>query len=130
MIAFVLSGAGNRGALEVGALKALVEHGVHQDFIVGTSARAVNGSYDASQAVTPASLEEVHRQWLRATTRLIYPGNVFTAAWRVLRRQNSLYANDGIRRLIRAGLPTTINTFGDLTMPLYVTAVDLISSRL
>jgi NTE family protein len=130
MIAFVLSGAGNRGPLEVGALKALAEHGLQPDFIVGTSAGAINGCYVASRGLSLETLEAVHQQWHRATTKLIYPGNIVTAAWRVLRKQNSLYPNDGIRRLIREGLPAHINTFADLTMPLYVTAVDLISSKL
>jgi NTE family protein len=116
--------------LELGALKALVEHGLQPEFIVGTSAGAINGCYVASRGLTIETLEEVREQWMRATTQLIYPGNIITTAWRVLRKQNSLYANDGIRKLIRAGLPAHIHTFGDLQMPLYVTAVDLISSRL
>lgn len=42
MIAFVLSGAGNRGPLEVGALRALLEQGIVPDLMVGTSAGAIN----------------------------------------------------------------------------------------
>ena len=43
MIAFVLSGGGNRGALQGGALKALLERGISPDLIVGTSVGALNG---------------------------------------------------------------------------------------
>ncbi|HNK70256.1 MAG TPA: patatin-like phospholipase family protein, partial [Flavobacteriales bacterium] len=43
MIAFVLSGGGNRGALQAGALLALLERGIRPDLIVGTSVGALNG---------------------------------------------------------------------------------------
>ena len=42
MLAFVLSGGGNRGPLEVGALQVLLKHGIDPDMLVGTSAGAVN----------------------------------------------------------------------------------------
>ena len=48
MLAFVLSGAGNRGPLEVGALRALIEAGHQPDILVGTSAGAINASYVAA----------------------------------------------------------------------------------
>ena len=41
MIAFVLSGAGARGPLQVGALQALLEAGVQPELMVGTSAGAI-----------------------------------------------------------------------------------------
>ena len=42
--AFVLSGGTARGALQVGALRALLEHGERPDVIVGTSIGAWNGA--------------------------------------------------------------------------------------
>ena len=45
-LAFVLSGGGARGALQVGALRALAEAGVQPDLLVGTSAGA-KGLYAA-----------------------------------------------------------------------------------
>jgi NTE family protein len=68
--------------------------------------------------------------WKRVTRQDVYPGNVLNAAWRFLRGENSLYANDGLRRMIRGGLPVNVTTFGDLKLPLYVATVDLLSSRL
>jgi hypothetical protein len=43
-IAFVFSGGGPLGALQVGALKALVEHDILPDLVVGTSVGALNAS--------------------------------------------------------------------------------------
>ena len=42
--AFVLAGGGSLGAVEVGMLHALTEHGLRPDFVVG----AINGAYFAS----------------------------------------------------------------------------------
>ncbi|MDQ7028746.1 MAG: patatin-like phospholipase family protein [Ardenticatenia bacterium] len=45
MLAFVLSGGGNRGALQVGALQVLLEAGIQPDVLVGTSVGAVNALF-------------------------------------------------------------------------------------
>ena len=43
-LAFVLGGGGGRGAMQVGALRALFEAGYKPDLLVGTSIGAVNGA--------------------------------------------------------------------------------------
>lgn len=43
--AFVLSGGGARGALQVGALQALIEAGITADILVGTSIGAANSAF-------------------------------------------------------------------------------------
>ncbi len=43
--AFVLSGGASLGSLQVGMLQALLEHNVVPDFVVGTSAGAINAAY-------------------------------------------------------------------------------------
>ena len=48
--AFVLAGGGSLGAIQVGMLRALVAHGVTADFVVGSSAGAINGAYFAGDA--------------------------------------------------------------------------------
>ena len=44
-IAFVLSGGGSLGALQVGMLQALFEAGIRPDMVVGTSVGAVNAAW-------------------------------------------------------------------------------------
>lgn len=130
MIAIVMSGAGARGPLQVGALRALLEAGIRPNFIVGTSAGAINAVLLAARGLTEESLAQIHAQWKRVSASAIYPGGLLKMAWRVLRGEDSLYPSDGLRKLIDAGLPVGVTTFGDLSLPLYITAVDLISSRL
>jgi NTE family protein len=130
MIAFVLSGAGARGPLQVGALQALLEAEIRPDFLVGTSAGAVNASYVASRGLNTEALAVMHSQWKKVKVGTIYPGGVIGAAFRLLRNSQSLYPNDGLRRMIREGLPEGVTTFGNLQLPLYVTSVDILSGRL
>lgn len=130
MIAFVLSGAGARGPLQVGALQALLEAEIQPDFIVGTSAGAVNASYIASRGLTVEALTKMQSQWKKVKFGEVYPGGVIGAAWRLLRNSQSLYPSEGLRRLIQEGLPEGVSTFGDLQLPLYVTSVDIVSGRL
>src|SRR5258708_5042210 len=60
--AFVLSGGGARGALQVGALRALLEHGERPDVIVGTSIGAWNGAVLARNP-TLTGVEELADIW-------------------------------------------------------------------
>ena len=47
--AFVLAGGGSLGAVQVGMLKALTEHGVTPDMVIGSSVGALNGAYYAGR---------------------------------------------------------------------------------
>ncbi|HZU60665.1 MAG TPA: patatin-like phospholipase family protein [Solirubrobacteraceae bacterium] len=61
-IAFVLGGGGVLGAHEVGMLRALAEHGVRPDLILGTSIGAVNGAFFAADP-TIGGVERLTRLW-------------------------------------------------------------------
>ncbi len=130
MIAIVMSGAGARGPLQVGAMQALLEAGVKPDLMVGTSAGAINAAFVAARGFCQSTLETMQARWRSVTARTVYPGNWLTAGWRFIRGQDSLYSSSGLRRLVREGLPDDVYTFGDLKLPLYVTSVDIKSNRL
>lgn len=130
MIAFVLSGGGNRGPLEVGALRALLEGGIVPQFLVGTSAGAINACYVAAHGYSASTIETLGVKWRSVTKEVIYPGGLLSVALRVLRGRDSLYASDGVRKLIEQMLPAGVTRFGDLRVPLYVTAADLRTSKL
>ncbi|NPA90275.1 MAG: hypothetical protein GXO55_02305 [Chloroflexi bacterium] len=129
MIAFVLSGGGNRGPLQVGALDVLFQKGIRPDLLVGTSAGAINAAYVAARG-PDANMEELAHLWHQAKRHVVYPGNVFTIALRVLLGADSFFPGYGIRQLIRRHLPPGVRTFGDLKIPCYLTAVDLRTARL
>ena len=61
--AFVLSGGGSRGALQVGALQALLEAGIVPDLLVGTSIGAANAVGLALWGVDLDGLSKLEKVW-------------------------------------------------------------------
>lgn len=47
--AFVFAGGGSLGAVEVGRLRELLDHGKHPTRVIGACAGAINGAYFAGQ---------------------------------------------------------------------------------
>ena len=76
-VAFVLSGGAALGAVQVGMLRALYEHGVRPDVIVGTSAGALNGAFIASRPQTVETADALGAVW-RELTRGGFPVNPIT----------------------------------------------------
>jgi NTE family protein len=62
--AIVLSGGGSRGALQVGALRALLESGVTPDLLVGTSIGAANALGLALWGADESGLQRLEQTWL------------------------------------------------------------------
>ncbi|MDH7488350.1 MAG: patatin-like phospholipase family protein [Anaerolineae bacterium] len=129
MIAFVLSGGGNRGALEVGALQALFGHGIQPDLLVGTSAGAMNAAFIAADPSLVGALT-LGGLWKSLRRRDVFPGNALTMAWRVLTGQDGLVSSDRLRDLVLRNLPPGVTRFGDLRVHLYTTAADLNTATL
>lgn len=124
MRAFVLSGGGNRGPLEVGAIQALLEAGVVPEMIVGSSAGALNGAFLAvkpckEQAYAMADL------WREAARRRVIGANAVSSLLRLVRGDAYMVNNQRILQFVRAMLPPGIHNFGHLSIPLYVTLAHL-----
>ncbi|MDQ4024750.1 MAG: patatin-like phospholipase family protein [Actinomycetota bacterium] len=122
-VAFVLSGGGPLGALQVGALRALYEHNVVPDLLVGTSVGAINAAFLAFNpgAEGPREMEKL---WLSMTEGELFPPGRFRAPWaRFLARGDHVFANAGVRRMIerRIGTPQ----FEDARVPLAIIATEL-----
>ncbi|HVP20590.1 MAG TPA: patatin-like phospholipase family protein [Anaerolineaceae bacterium] len=65
--AFVLGGGGGRGALQVGALRALLEAGIAPDLLIGTSIGAANAAGLALWGVDNNGLDGLERAWHEAS---------------------------------------------------------------
>lgn len=134
--AFVFSGGGARGALHVGALRALLEHGVYPDLLVGTSTGAWNAA-GLARMPTLAGVDALAEAWLglhpaqillgrvpRARSPLALQGLLLCAAlWRVVRGRPSLYSDEGMRHLLARHFVDA--TFEDMALPLRIVAADL-----
>src|SRR5437764_12061392 len=98
-VAVVLSGGGNRGAAQVGMLRALLEAGIRPDVVVGTSVGSLNG---AALAHTPtlAGIDELEAVWLGARSDRLFADGRLTRAWRLASRASHLWGNEGLAELI------------------------------
>jgi NTE family protein len=122
-VAFVLSGGGPLGALQVGALKALYEQGVTPDLVVGTSVGAINAAFLAFNP-GPEGPPEMEKLWLSMTENDLYPAGRFRPPWtRFLARGDRVFENTGLRRVLerRIGTPR----FEDARVPLGIVATEL-----
>ena len=125
MLAFVLSGGGNRGPLEVGALQALLERGIVPDMLVGTSAGAINAAFLATDP-SPDTARELGRTWLTANEEGVFRRHRLTMLWRFVTGKDSLYSNEGLRCHVERGLPPGIKRFADMqTVKLFIVATKL-----
>jgi NTE family protein len=81
-LAFALGGGGARGALQAGALRALLEAGIRPDLLVGTSIGAVNAVFLAMHGFTSKSLDDLKISWFAAAKADLFPAST---AWLTLR---------------------------------------------
>ena len=73
MIAFVLSGGANLGAVQVGMLAALFERGVVPDLLVGTSAGALNAAYVADRPPELGTALDLAEIWCGLRRTDVFP---------------------------------------------------------
>ncbi len=117
--AFVLGGGGNRGAVQVGMLRALAERGIQPDLLVGTSVGAINAS---AYAGTP-TLEGAYLTadiWRRIGASDIFPRSRFHGSWRFLERREAVFSMEGLRREV--GRFLRFDRVEDSPVPLVVVA--------
>lgn len=83
-LAFVLSGGGARGALQAGALRALLEADIRPDLLVGTSIGAVNAAYLAVHGISLDTVDRLIATWHEAAGADLLPTNYLRLTMRVL----------------------------------------------
>ena len=128
MIAFVLSGGGNLGALQIGALKVLIAEGIYPEMLVGTSAGAVNAAFLASDPSLHGA-KNLAEIWKRITKENIYPGGPLSMALHLATQQDSLCTRKNLAAFLQRHTPEGIRTFGDMKIPLYIVATDLLTGH-
>ena len=130
-LAFVLSGGGARGALQVGALRALLEADIHPDLLVGASAGAINATYVAAYGFTAETLAKLEAAWRDAATADLLPSNYLWLTVRVLFNRARLHVSHHRFQdfFVSHGLHPELR-FADLSGPrLILVATDLNARR-
>ncbi len=128
MIAFVLSGGGNLGALQVGASQVLIEEGIYPDMLIGTSVGAVNAAFLACNP----TLEGTHHLagiWERIKKDNIYPGGPLRMAWHLTTQQDSLCSRKNFIAFLQRHTPKGVRAFRDMPIPLFIVATDLLTGH-
>ena len=102
--AFVLSGGGSLGAVQVGMLAALGERGVEPDLLVGTSAGAINAAFVGGRGMSGDALEELAGLWRSLRRRNLFALRPLHALLAVAGLRSSLLSAEPLRRLVQANL--------------------------
>src|ERR671910_463212 len=98
--AFVLSGGGSLGAVQVGMLRALAERRVAPDLLVGTSAGALNAAFVAAHGTSPAALDLLRGEDVRLSAgggvRGLLARGAFPAVLPPVRRDGRTLVDGGL----------------------------------
>jgi NTE family protein len=129
-VALVLGGGGARGALQVGAIRALLEAGIRPGLLVGTSVGAINATYLAVRGVTLEGVEGLVGAWHDAAKADLLPASYLwltlrvlfnRAGWRPYHRMREFFVEQGLSPKLR---------FGDIQgVRLILVAADLNAGR-
>jgi NTE family protein len=125
--AFVLSGGGSLGAVQVGMLQALAERGEAPDLLIGTSAGAINASYVAGHGTSLDSLDALATSWAGLRRRDVFPLNPLQQLLALGGARASVFSSDALRRLISSHLPYEL--LEQASIPVHVVTTDLLSGQ-
>lgn len=120
--AFVLSGGGNLGALQVGMLRALFERRIQPDLVLGCSVGALNGAAVAAEP-SLAMVGRLQDLWLGLAAEDVMPAGLLPATVSLARKGVSIHDNANLRRVIADVLP--VDRFEGLAVPFQCIATAL-----
>jgi NTE family protein len=121
----VLSGGASLGALQVGMLRALYEHGIAADLFVGTSIGALNAAFVASRPQTPATAEELARVWRGIDRTDAFPVSLRTIVGGVAGQRDHLVPARGLRQIVQRHVQ--LEDLADAPVPLHLIAYDILA---
>ena len=124
MIGFVLTGGASLGAVQVGTLQALARGGIGPDFLIGSSAGALNAAFLAGQE-WPASIGELERIWLGLSRSDVFPMGPLSSLLGLMGKREHVISPSGVEALIRTHI--TYDRLEDSTIPLHVMATDVLT---
>jgi len=120
--AFVLSGGGSLGAVQVGMLQALTEAGIRPDLLIGTSVGAVNAAWIAGKPDHDGALL-LGEIWRSLRRRHIFPLSAWSSARGLLGRSNHVISNASLSEVLRKHLPYA--RLEDAAVPVHVITTEL-----
>ncbi|MEP6853864.1 MAG: patatin-like phospholipase family protein [Pedococcus sp.] len=125
--AFVLSGGGSLGAVQVGMLRALAEQDIRPDLLVGTSAGAVNALWVAQHGMSTDSLTRLARLWQQLRRQDVFPVRPSNVVHGVLGRSPALSSSEQLAALVARHCD--IEDLRDAPTAVHMVAADLLSGN-
>jgi NTE family protein len=104
-------------------LRALYEHGVTADVLVGTSVGALNAAFIASRSQTPETATELARAWRGIERADAFPVSLRTMVGGLAGHRNHLVPASGLRRIVERHIE--IGDLADARVPLHLVAFDV-----
>lgn len=123
--AFVLSGGGSLGAVQVGMLQALADQGIRPDLLVGTSAGALNAAYVAGHGADRRAIDGLAQLWQGIHSHRLFRLEPRRAVLALMGKRTALFAPDGLADLVSRHL--AFGRLEDAAIPLRVVACDLLT---
>jgi len=124
--AFVFCGGAGLGALQVGMLRALVEHGIRPDLVTGTSSGALNAVVYAADPGIDA-VDRLERLWLSARRRDLFTIRPWTIGRGLFGSASHLADSANLRRMLESTLP--VQALEDTKIPLAIAVGDPVSRK-
>jgi len=125
--AFVLSGGGSLGAVQVGMLQALADHELAPDLLIGASVGALNAAYVAGHGFHRDALDDLADVWRGIRRQDVFPFAAHHQLLALAGARPSLCSPDGLRRLIDANLD--YDRLEDALLPIHIVATDVLSGE-
>ena len=123
--AYVLTGGGSLGAVQVGMMTALDERGIAPDLVIGTSVGAVNAAYLAGPGATGRRLAELAALWKGMRRRDVFVPDPRRWLRAARGAAPSMFSSEPLRRLLSTRL--SYDAFEDARLELVVTATDVVT---
>ena len=122
----MLGGGGSRGALQVGALRALFEAGYQPDLVTGTSIGAANGAFLSVHGFDLNGIGRLEQIWQQTMRQELMSSNLWWETMRILLKRRNGHSVQRVREFaIEHGLKPDLR-FKDLdSVYLYPVAADL-----
>jgi NTE family protein len=123
--AFVLSGGGSLGAVQVGMMQALAARDQNPDLLVGTSAGALNVGYLAGHGTSRPALDRLADIWTGLRRGDVFPFSPARHLLALAGATESVFPADGLRRLIETHLP--YRNLEEAAIAVHVVATNMLS---
>jgi NTE family protein len=124
MVSFVLTGGASLGAVQVGMLQALARRGIRPDFLIGSSAGALNAAFLAGTE-WPGGINELERIWLTLSRSDVFPMGALSSILGLVGRREHVISPSGVEALIRRYI--AYERLEQATIPIHVMATDVLT---